>query len=867
MAWLMRYRAPLAAAAIVAIVALGLTALHHLTATLSLHEVETAFRAIPPGNIALALALTALSYLALTFYDVLALGVIGRPLPWRTAALASFTSYTLSHNLGFSALTGGSARYRVYHAAGLDAAEVARIVVLAGITFWLGLVSVASLVLLFSAEAVTVGTVTLSPNTVHLAGIAALAIAAALPIASAFGLHRIGFGAWSIPVPRPRDAVAQLAIASVDLAAASGALFILVPGADASMLPAFVLAYSAALLLSLVTHVPGGIGVFEATIIAALPGDRAVLFAALIAYRAIYYLLPLALGIALLAFNEGRRSRGRAALLLSGARGIASGIAPLLLSAATFIGGVILLLSASLPALPERLLALRAIVPLPFIEASHFATSLVGTALLVLAPGLYRRLDGALVAVRALLITGAVFSLAKGLDYEEAIVLTAVAGLLQWTRPAFYRRTALTSAPLSASWLGGVAIAFGLAIWVGFFANRHVEYQDALWWQFAWSGDASRFLRAMLGASVLLIGIGVWRLLAPASARTIAGTIDAAVLARALAATDRTDAMLALTGDKCFLVADTQDAFLMYQVKGSSWIVMGDPVGPQERWPELLWTIRTMADAAQGRLLLYQISGAALSQAIELGLHITKYGEEALVELEDFALEGPRMRGLRQAERRVAREDAQFEVIPAGSVPAILPELKTVSDEWLAAKAQKEKSFSLGRFDPSYLAQFDCAIVRRHDRIVAFANIWATPDKAELSLDLMRHCRDAPSGTMDFLFVHLMLWGRAQGYHRFSLGAAPLSGIDPRRLSPLWAKAAALLFNHGERFYGFKGLRAYKDKFSPRWEPRFIASPGGLSFVHGMADLAALIAEAPPLPQRPSQPVVPATASSVPSPA
>jgi phosphatidylglycerol lysyltransferase len=299
--------------------------------------------------------------------------------------------------------------------------------------------------------------------------------------------------------------------------------------------------------------------------------------------------------------------------------------------------------------------------------------------------------------------------------------------------------------------------------------------------------------------------------------------------------------MLAFTGDKKFLTSTGGDAFLMYQVRGSTWAVMGDPVGAPSAWPELFWRVRAMADAAQGRLLLYQISPASLPFAIELGLQILKYGEEAIVHLPSFSLEGPKARPLRHAARRAAREGALFEIAPAAEVPPLLGELRTVSDQWLESKGHGEKSFSLGRFDEAYLGRFDLALVRCGGRITAFANLWATANREELSVDLMRHREPAPYGTMDFLFTRLMAWGRDQGYARFSLGLAPLSGIEARPLSPAWAKIAALLFRHGERFYGFRGLRAYKEKFAPEWEPRYVAGPGGLSLMRAMADLRALI--------------------------
>ncbi len=838
-----RFRTPITIGVAVALAGIALGALHHLTRTVSLVQVRAAFNAIDDTRILLALALTAASYLALTLYDVLALRIIGRPLPWRTAALASFTSYTLSHNLGLALLTGGSARYRVYTAAGLDGPDVARVVAIAGATFWMGVMAVTGVALLLRPDTLTVDGMALSAGLAHVAGAAIVVLCGGVILLCAAGPRKIRAFGWTIPLPRPLQALAQIGIATIDIAAASGTLYLLIPGADPALLPTFVLAYALAIVATVVTHVPGGIGVFEAVVIAVVPVDKTALFAALIAYRVVYYLLPLAVGIVLLAWVEGRR--GFASRTLSGARVVATGMAPLLMSAASFLGGAMLLLSGSLPAIPDRLRALRSVVPLPFIEGSHLASSLVGTGLLLLAPALYRRLDGAFVASRTLLLAGAAFSIFKGVDYEEAIVCLAIAALLHWTRRAFYRRTELIARPLSTTWIACVVAMVGLSLWVGIFSYKHVEYQSALWWQFALKGDASRFLRASLGIGVMLGGAALWRLFSPAPPAP-ESLVDLADIARILHGADRSEAMLATTGDKRFLESPGRDAFLMYQVRGSSWIVMGDPVGERDAWPDLLWSIRDMADAAQGRLLLYQITGGALELAIEMGLGVIKYGEEGLVDLADFSLEGGKPRSLRQTCRRAEREGATFAVVPAADIPAILPELGRVSDAWLAAKKQREKAFSLGRFDPAYIVQCDCAVVRHAGRIVAFANIWKTANKAEVSVDLMRHVDDAPQGIMDYLFVSMMLWGKANGYARFSLGLAPLSGIEGRRLAPVWAKAASILFNHGERLYGFKGLRSYKQKFAPVWEARFIAGPNGLALLQALRDLNALVSRPRP---------------------
>ncbi len=115
------------------------------------------------------------------------------------------------------------------------------------------------------------------------------------------------------------------------------------------------------------------------------------------------------------------------------------------------------------------------------------------------------------------------------------------------------------------------------------------------------------------------------------------------------------------------------------------------------------------------------------------------------------------------------------------------------------------------------------------------------PDGEELSCDLMRHLPDAPYGTMDVMFVRLFQWGRMQGYSRFDLGMAPLSGLTGGRLAPLWAKLGRAILQNGERVYGFAGLRAFKAKFQPRWAPRYIPTPRWLGMAHALIDLAKLV--------------------------
>jgi phosphatidylglycerol lysyltransferase len=279
----------------------------------------------------------------------------------------------------------------------------------------------------------------------------------------------------------------------------------------------------------------------------------------------------------------------------------------------------------------------------------------------------------------------------------------------------------------------------------------------------------------------------------------------------------------------------------MYAVEGRSWVAMGDPVGPSEDATELAWRLRELSDAHHGWTCFYQVGEHALPRYLDLGLSLLKLGEEALVPLHDFALEGSGRRALRQAYHRGERDGLSFEVLPAGAVEGVLAALSQVSDAWLAQKNVREKGFSLGYFRPDYLAEGPVAVARRGGEIVAFASLWTSSTRAELSIDLMRFGPAAPSGTMDYLFVALMLWGRTQGYARFSLGMAPFSGFEARALAPIWTRLGSLLFRFGENFYNFQGLRQYKEKFAPEWHPRYLAAPGGLRLPFILTDIAALV--------------------------
>jgi phosphatidylglycerol lysyltransferase len=299
---------------------------------------------------------------------------------------------------------------------------------------------------------------------------------------------------------------------------------------------------------------------------------------------------------------------------------------------------------------------------------------------------------------------------------------------------------------------------------------------------------------------------------------------------------------LAYLRDKTLLFSEARDAFLMYGVQGKSWVAMGDPVGPPSSAPEVIRAFLERCDDFGGDPVFYQVTKDRLHLYADFGLTFVKLGEDAFVPLRGFSLDGAANKPFRLVLNRFAKSGAAFRIVPPEEVPALLPELREVSDEWLRSKGASEKGFSLGFFDPGSLGRFPVAVVEEGGRITAFASVWPGPGGEELSVDLMRFRESAQKNVMEAIFLQLMLWGREQGYSRFDLGMAPLSGLEISAVAPAWTRLGHFLYQQGEPFYNFQGLRAYKDKFHPVWEPRYLAYPGGLALARILADVSALVA-------------------------
>lgn len=798
-----------------------------------LDELDDALNRIGGFHLALALGLTVVSLTCNASLDLVALAWLGKRLPVGNVLGTAMVASSFSMNGGGTLLGGGTIRLRFYGQHGIEGAEVLKISGFLLAAGWLGHALLAGLLLCWSPPALS-----WLPAAAGRAIGAVLLATCLLPLL----LSASGVRFWKLPALPPwRFLALATLISGIDWLFAGLALRAFLPAEVPTA--EFLTATAVGQAIGAASHVPGGVGVVELSISKLSNGmvEPPLMAGALLTYRLTYYLIPFLLAVLAVSAREVWTRRHLAKSAVDGTARAWSAIAPRLAAMSALAGGFVLMLSANSPMENARREMLRGFLPLPFVEASHFLSSITGTLMIIVAHGLLRRVRAAWWIAVSMAAAGVVFSVLKGFDWEEALVLCVFLAALLPFKEKFHRHAAIWTRRFTLQWWGLILAIVGLAVWFGFYTSRHVGYESDLWWRYSFEDDASRLLRGMAGSGFIVISVALFQWLRPVPPREQAAAPDMDGIAEMVFKTPRCASALALVGDKRFLFNFDQSAFLMYGDQGRTRVVMADPVGDEEKFEGLYWRFAEQAQDEGMRVAFYQVSSAMVPTCVEMGYRVFKLGEEAMIPLESFDLSASDYKKFRKVLNRMDREGWSFEIWQAAEVARRMEELKAVSDSWLSHHGAKEKGFSLGRFDEAYLSRLPAAVIMIGGKVVAFGNIWPGNGRDELSTDLMRHIPDAPNGVMDCLFVKLMLWGKEQGYRWFDLGMAPLSGLESRRFAPLWNRIGGLVYDHGESFYNFNGLRAWKSKFKPVWQPRYLAIPKAWDLPAAILDITTLI--------------------------
>lgn len=491
-----------------ALLAAALSFLYKVAQSYRYADIVSHIHSLPLSQVFIAIALTVCSYGLLTFYDKLAVNYVGEHLPYRRIGLASFIGYTFSNNLGFALLTGTSVRFRLYSLWGMNPAQITQIVLFCSVTFFLGLFFVGGLALIFAMPA-------LPPDLAmpgwmrHLVdwiGVVAVAAGLAYLALPLFWKKPLVIKGVSLPVPTFGLSFAQLLVAGLDWIAASAVFYALLPPVDGLTFWNVMTIFMAGNILGVMAHVPGGIGVFEsvATFLLAPYLDPPQILGSLIAYRAVYYILPFVLALLAFAGYELLQKLHWLRRINPASDHWAHGTMPAVLAAASFASGVLLILSCITPTVAWRLDLLKPALGLPLLELSHLAATAVGFGLVLCARGLMRHQRRAWDLAWRLLPLGMLFALLKGWDYEEALFIALTFGPLWVAKDDFTRRGSPWTVPYSRHWLLAILATALASAWLWILAYRKVWHTDLVW-RFAYELDSARALRSGLLLVVLSV--------------------------------------------------------------------------------------------------------------------------------------------------------------------------------------------------------------------------------------------------------------------------------------------------------------------------------------------------------------------------
>jgi phosphatidylglycerol lysyltransferase len=507
--------------------------------------------------------------------------------------------------------------------------------------------------------------------------------------------------------------------------------------------------------------------------------------------------------------------------------------------------GGINLLSAVAPKLLDHMGWLRAISPFDVKASAHFFSALSGFFLLMLAANLLRRKRVAWVLTIALLIVSLVLNLLRGWYYIEGLFAIVLLSQLILMRKVFTASSDPPSIGQGIRVLLG-ALAFTLLYGtIGFYLQRHSF------------NNRFNLLNAMLQTIAMffaddnagLVAISPWGRFFENSIYLVgAVTLTYAffmllrpVLLRGQPAT-RTEqqraaeivesygcsslARFTLFEDKAYYFSPSGQTMIAYVPKGRGAIALGDPIGPQADRKEAIWGFREFCDRNDWHPGFYQVLPDHLALYRSLGFNTLKIGEEGVVDLIAFSMSGKAKQDLRTSLNKFKRLGYSLERLEPPIASTTLSELRAISDEWLVEMQGAEKRFSLGWFDDAYVGDCDVFLVKNEaQEIIAFANVVNPYQSKNVTVDLMRRRSESPPGTMDFLFTGMFEHYKVQGYAGFNIGLSALAGVGDVHTSRRLEKGVRYLYRHLSRFYNFKGLHAYKDKFQPCWESRYLVYP------------------------------------------
>lgn len=492
-----------------AIFILAIYLLYNKLKAYSIAEIRESIQQISWRRIGFSMALMVINYIILVGYDWLALKAIHKKLSISRVSLVSFIGQAVSYNFG--ALLGGTTvRYRFYSAWGFTLVEIVRLVIMLAVTFWVGALGLCGIIFVVSPPHIPDALLAGMPiKDVRILGVILSCIAFSY-LALCFSIRKpVHLFGKDFEFPIPGIAIAQCLVAGIDLIAAAACMYALLPSHIGISFTQFLPSYLMAQVAVVLTHIPGGVGIFELVILELThtPEEQTV-FAAVLLFRLIYYILPLLAAAFLLAIYEARQ---KTHMLRSTGRWL-SVLSHIIVSYLVFIGGLILLVSSTLPTDFKNLPDFMAELPKFVLGIGHMICALSGAVLLFVSYGLERRQRVAFRMSVSFLIMGICGALLKGFSWQVAIMGAIILLALICASKRFYRTSSYFKLKTPAYWLLGAFCVLGLVFLLGWFLY-HPAWDKASTWGFDRAYNASRTLIAYIVIIIMLFIGWIWSII------------------------------------------------------------------------------------------------------------------------------------------------------------------------------------------------------------------------------------------------------------------------------------------------------------------------------------------------------------------
>lgn len=524
----------------------------------------------------------------------------------------------------------------------------------------------------------------------------------------------------------------------------------------------------------------------------------------------------------------------------------------------TALMGVINILSAVTPGLAERLILLEQLSPLMIRRGGHLTAALAGFALLVLANGLWRRKQLAWLLTLVVLALSVASHLIKGLDYEEAALAAVLGVWLVILGPRFHARS---DQPTIRRGLGVLAMALGSTLVYGvtgfYLLDRHfsvnfglfnaVRQTVVMFAQFYDPGlEPITGFGRYFAASIYVVGFGTLAyalisLISPVLVRRAATPAEKLHAQTIVQAHGRSAlARFVLLPDKAYYFSPG-GSVVGYAARRRAAIALGDPIGPAQDVSAAIAGFKQFCSRNDWYPVFFQTLPDYLPEYKAAGFDSICIGHEGVVDLTAFSISGRSNKNFRSAVNQLTKQGYRAQFYNPPLPTAVFAELQAISDEWLTMMHGREKRFSLGWFEADYLNSTPVAVIHAPDgSITAFANLVTEYRLNEVGVDLMRRRHEIEPGTMDFLFISLFEWAKAQGFSTFNLGLSALSGVGENPQDPATERTLHFVYEYVNQFYNFKGVHGFKEKFHPVWQPRYIIYPGLVSLLPASATLTRI---------------------------